>query len=262
MILTIGVLSLQGDFREHIECLEKIEKALTDANSYRLIVIEVRDVKTLEKVDALIIPGGESTVISKLLNSTPLFQEVQRFVQNPSKVIWGTCAGIILLANAHDAPFSGNIGGLDIKIGRNAYGRQVDSFKSVVQINKKEEGEREELSDECVFFIRAPKIVEVNNENPNLKILAFRKTHNNNNNKNQNNVEKIEKKEDMDISLQSLQGEIEPTAVLQDNRIMGSTFHPEISVEEREEENHISQWHKFFVNLVYKNKLKNTQKAV
>jgi 5'-phosphate synthase pdxT subunit len=231
--------------------LRKIEKTLSDNNSYRVNVIEVRDVKTLEKVDALIIPGGESTVISKLLNSTSLFQEVQRFVKNPSKVVWGTCAGIILLANAHETPFNGNIVGLDIKVGRNAYGRQVDSFKGVVQIN---ETEGEELNDECVFFIRAPKIVEINNENPNLKVIAYRKIQNNN----QNKMEDSDELEEQDLSCT---GEIEPTAVLQENRIFGSTFHPEISVEEREE-NWISQWHKYFVNLVYKNKLKFTQKSV
>jgi pyridoxal 5'-phosphate synthase pdxT subunit len=257
MILNIGVLSLQGDFQEHIVCLRKIEKTLSDKNSYRLNIIEVRDMKTLDKVDALIIPGGESTVISKLLNSTSLFQEVQRFVQNPSKVVWGTCAGIILLANAHEVPFNGKIGGLDIRVGRNAYGRQVDSFKSVVQINEKEGKEREELIDECVFFIRAPKIVEVN-ENPNLKVLAYRKIQE----KNQNEIEETGEKKEEDIFLRTCKGEIEPTAVLQDNRILGSTFHPEISVEEREEENWISQWHKYFINLVYKNKLKFSQKAV
>jgi 5'-phosphate synthase pdxT subunit len=243
MDITVGVLALQGDFQEHIDCLKKIEN-LHDKN-YRLKVIEVKDVNSLEKVDALIIPGGESTVISKILSSTSMFEEVQRFVHNPSKVVWGTCAGIILLADAHETPFSGNkIGGLDIKVSRNAYGRQVDSFKSVVQIKENEE----ELSDECVFFIRAPKIIQVNEENPNIKVLAYRE------------LQKDGNKHEGEISGHQ---EIEPTAVLQDNRILGSTFHPEISVEEKEEEEgHISQWHKYFVNLVYKNQLNFVQAGV
>lgn len=111
----VGVLALQGDFEAHA-------KALQQAGA---TAIEVRTAAELETVDALILPGGESTTMLKLLDEEQLFEPLQRFGRE--RPIFGTCAGAILLATDVLKPEQRSLGLVDITVERNGYGRQLDS---------------------------------------------------------------------------------------------------------------------------------------
>jgi len=138
----IGVLALQGDFSDHLLSLEK----------HGVEGMEVRTKVDLSKVDALIFPGGESTTISQLMNSSGL----DKAIISRSKEgmpLWGTCAGAILLAKKvyKKGALETHLGLLDIEIERNSYGRQTESFSATIEID----GNGTE-----VLFIRAPRILK------------------------------------------------------------------------------------------------------
>lgn len=137
--MTIGVLALQGDFDAHRKRLKELGAK----------VILVKKPEQLDEIDGLVIPGGESSTLLKLLGKAG-FDKLKDFVR--SKPTFGTCAGAILLANDVENPKQASLGALDITIRRNAYGRQVDSSIR--------EGEFQNLPIEMVF-IRAPKIERV-----------------------------------------------------------------------------------------------------
>lgn len=139
MATKIGILALQGDFIEHIAML----------NNLGVETCEVRVPKQLHNINALIIPGGESTTISKLMHDYHLYEPIRKL----AIPIWGTCAGAILLAE---------LGIIDITVERNAFGRQIDSFVS--EINFPPLGEKPFPA----VFIRAPiiKTVGANNHSP------------------------------------------------------------------------------------------------
>ncbi len=141
--MKIGVLALQGDFREHLDSLE----------SYGLIGQEVRVPSELKGCDALILPGGESTTISQLMKQVGLDDAIRDFVKKLKKPVWGTCAGAILLSKSvpNGPDLEGVLGLINISIQRNAYGRQLDSCAVQISI----QGHRSE-----VLFIRAPQIIE------------------------------------------------------------------------------------------------------
>jgi 5'-phosphate synthase pdxT subunit len=145
--MKIGVLALQGDFAEHITMLRhlKVEAA------------EIRLPEHLKGLDALIIPGGESTTIGKLAEEFGLIEPLRRFGQQHA--IWGTCAGAILLSK--DARRTQPLLSLmDITVARNAFGRQVDSFEADLDIPelKKATGTKDAYH---AVFIRAPIIESV-----------------------------------------------------------------------------------------------------
>ncbi len=139
--MTVGVLASQGDVREHVELLRTLG---ADA-------IAVKTEEQLQSVDGLVIPGGESTTISKLLVIFGMLEPVRKFAQ--SKPVLGTCAGLILLSDSVQGrlPDQELIGGLPIEVSRNAYGGQTHSFEGLVEIDGK---------TERVAFIRAPKILD------------------------------------------------------------------------------------------------------
>lgn len=139
----IGVLALQGDFIEHINTITHI--------GYE--AIPVRTIAEAEETDGLIIPGGESTAIGKLLISTKLDGWIKKQVKTGYPV-YGTCAGCILIAKNVDSPYSLKL--IDISVKRNAYGRQLDSFETKLQF--KHFGKTEQITG---VFIRAPKITAV-----------------------------------------------------------------------------------------------------
>jgi len=112
--MTIGVLALQGDFDAHRRRLEELGAT----------VVLVKKPEQLDHIDGLVIPGGESGTFLKLLGDAG-FGKLKQFVQ--SKPTFGTCAGAILLANEVDNPPQAGLGALNIRIRRNAYGRQIDS---------------------------------------------------------------------------------------------------------------------------------------
>jgi 5'-phosphate synthase pdxT subunit len=143
--LKVGVLALQGDAREHMSALE----------SAGATPREVRTVAQLDEVDALVVPGGESTTIGKLLARFELLAPLKERTHD-GMPLFGTCAGLILMANeivgGQDAPH--RLGVMDIGVRRNAYGRQVDSFESQLEVSG--------LDDPFVaVFIRAPVIERV-----------------------------------------------------------------------------------------------------
>jgi 5'-phosphate synthase pdxT subunit len=117
--MTIGVLALQGDFAEHLAMLARIG---VDTR-------EVRKASDLEGVDALIIPGGESTTIGKLMARYGL-DEAIRARAKQGMPIYGTCAGLILLAQAIEGSEQPRLGLMDIAVVRNAFGRQIESFEA------------------------------------------------------------------------------------------------------------------------------------
>jgi pyridoxal 5'-phosphate synthase pdxT subunit len=145
--MKIGVLALQGDFEEHINMLEKIG----------VETAEVRLPKHLEGLDGLIMPGGESTTIGKMAVAYDLIKPLQEF--GKTHAIWGTCAGAIFLSKdiGRDQPL---LGLMDIKVQRNAFGRQVDSFETDLDIDELLKATGTEHPYHAVF-IRAPIIESV-----------------------------------------------------------------------------------------------------
>ena len=120
---TVGVLALQGDFREHREMLERMGHRVS----------EIRKVEQLADIDSLIIPGGESTTIARLILSNGFQQPLREFCAS-GKPVWGTCAGAILLAKRVDNLDRPGIEAMDISVHRNAFGRQVDSFEADLHV--------------------------------------------------------------------------------------------------------------------------------
>ena len=120
---TVGVLALQGDFAEHVAVLRRLG---VEAN-------EVRTAAGLKALDGLILPGGESTTFGRLMQDFQLYEPLRAVIRGGVPV-WGTCAGMIMLArNASDLPYP-TLEALDIEVDRNAYGRQVDSFEADLTI--------------------------------------------------------------------------------------------------------------------------------
>jgi len=179
-MMKIGVLALQGDFREHRNVVEEL------GTTARL----VRRPEELDEIDGLIIPGGESTTISKLLRKWGLFELIQKKVRN-GLPLFGTCAGLILMAKeVKDGPPTLDL--MDISLERNAYGRQIESFESELEFLAEREGVPGDGSITGVF-IRAPQVTRVG---PNVKELA--------------------KHDGL-------------TVLLREDNMLGATFHPELT---------------------------------
>ncbi len=145
--MKIGVLALQGDFAEHIAVLKRL----------KVDTAEVRLPEHLKGLDGLIIPGGESTTIGKLATDFGLIEPLREFGQ--SHAIWGTCAGAIFLskdARRHQPLL--NL--MDIKVERNAFGRQVDSFEADLEVPELKKATGRNGPYHAVF-IRAPIIQSV-----------------------------------------------------------------------------------------------------
>jgi pyridoxal 5'-phosphate synthase pdxT subunit len=137
----IGVLALQGNFREHVAVLRRLGAE----------PVEVRKAEQLEGLDGLIIPGGESTAIARLSSIYGLEEAIRRF----TGPVFGTCAGMILLDRDH-------LGLVDVSVQRNAYGRQVASFEADLDLDGKQKPLRG-------VFIRAPRVTDVG---PGVEVLA------------------------------------------------------------------------------------------
>jgi len=178
--MIIGVLALQGDFDAHRRRLEELGAE----------VVLVKKPEQLDHIDGLVIPGGESGTFLKLLGEAG-FEKLKQFVK--LKPTFGTCAGAILLATEVENPQQAGLGALDIRIRRNAYGRQIDSSiregKFLADLKSAEPLE--------MVFIRAPKISHVGEG---VEVLATEGS--------------------------------DPVAVRQ-GRAMAATFHPELSADTR-----------------------------
>jgi 5'-phosphate synthase pdxT subunit len=152
--LVVGVLALQGAFSRHQDALTELGVATR----------QVRTPQDLEAVNALVMPGGESTTMSQLLESSEIFEPLAKRVEE-GMAVFGTCAGMILLAKKiidgrdDQTPF----GAIDIEVQRNAYGRQVDSFEADIDVDSLE-------SPFHAVFIRAPRIASLGSQ---VKVLAY-----------------------------------------------------------------------------------------
>ena len=185
--MKIGVLALQGDFDAHRKRLEELGAE----------VVLVKKPEQLDDIDGLVIPGGESGTFIKLLGEAG-FEKLKQFVR--VKPTFGTCAGAILLANEVENPKQSGLGALDIRIRRNAYGRQIDSsIREGRFIQERFVEEKDKLADSPLemVFIRAPKIERVG---PGVEVIATEGG--------------------------------DPVAVRQ-GRVMAATFHPELSDDTR-----------------------------
>jgi 5'-phosphate synthase pdxT subunit len=178
--MIIGALALQGDFREHIQAIQACGHE----------AIEVRRVSELEKCQALILPGGESTTIALLAKNYDLIEPLRERISGGLPT-YGSCAGMILLADRIVDGVEGQetFGGIDMTVRRNAFGRQVDSFESELDFAG------HQLR---AVFIRAPWVEEIGSE-----------------------VEVIS-------SVITPTGEMHPVAVRQ-KHLMATSFHPELT---------------------------------
>lgn len=154
--MKVGVIGYQGDVSEHIETLHKLrEEYKRDIDP-----VTVRDRKSLYDVSALIIPGGESTTIYKLIKEYNLFNHITRRVRLGMPLM-GTCAGLILISKSPSDEAIKGMGLLDVAIRRNAYGRQINSFQDTITIKG--------IGKYNAIFIRAPVIESVG---PGVEVLA------------------------------------------------------------------------------------------
>ena len=181
MVKRIGILALQGDVAEHAAMLERCGAE----------AVPVRRPTQMADLDALVLPGGESTTIGMLAADYGLVEPLRDFVAS-GRPVWGTCAGLILLAReaGHLQPL---IGGLDVSVGRNYFGRQVMSFEADLEIAPIEGGPFR------AAFIRAPAIVEAG---PNVEVLARL-------------------------------GDDGPIVAVREGNVLGTAFHTELGEDER-----------------------------
>jgi pyridoxal 5'-phosphate synthase pdxT subunit len=187
--MTIGVLALQGDFDAHRKRLEELGAE----------VVLVRKLEQFDQIDGLIIPGGESGTFLKLLGEAG-FEKLKQFVK--VKPTFGTCAGAILLAKEVENPDQAGLGALDIRIRRNAYGRQIDSsIREGRLLTHQKSGDPHDAvlreSPLEMVFIRAPRIVHVG------------------------------------AGVEVLAREGSDPVVVREGRAMAATFHPELSDDTR-----------------------------
>jgi 5'-phosphate synthase pdxT subunit len=178
--MKIGVLALQGDFREHLEAAKAAGHA----------ALSVKTLDELNEVEALIIPGGESTTIVHLAKTFGLFNPLREKIKNGMPT-YGSCAGMILLADkiSNPAPGQETLGGLDIVVRRNAFGRQVDSFETELDFAG---------SKMNAVFIRAPWVESIGKD---VEVLA---------------------------SVKASDGQVHPVAVRQGG-LLATSFHPELT---------------------------------
>ncbi|TMW63862.1 hypothetical protein Poli38472_002803 [Pythium oligandrum] len=212
--INVGVLALQGAFQEHIDMLHKLQ--LTDASGQRVVVraFAIRLPEQIQDADALVLPGGESTTIGKVATRWGLLEPLREWVAN-KRPIWGTCAGMIMLAQSAKHAESGGqtlIGGMDVQVSRNFFGSQVRSFEMKVDGPP---GFNSEPYN--AVFIRAPAIISVGET---IQVLS-----------------RIDCAQPADGS--------DPTDVIiaaEKDNILVSAFHPELTDDTR--------WHQYFVERV------------
>ncbi|CAG8983159.1 hypothetical protein HYALB_00010307 [Hymenoscyphus albidus] len=180
--ITVGVLALQGAFNEHIQLLREAAQTISlreteSKRKWKFTFSEIRNKNELATCDALIIPGGESTAISLVAERCGMLEPLREFVKVSRNPTWGTCAGLILLAesaNTSSTKLGGQslIGGLDVRVNRNHFGRQTESFQANLFLpflsptnstEKSEESSSKEIKQKPfrAIFIRAPIVEKV-----------------------------------------------------------------------------------------------------
>jgi len=149
--IKVGVLGLQGAVREHMNAIDK--------NGATAVLVKRKE--ELNEIDGLIIPGGESTTMRRLIDKYGFMKPLKEFSQS-GKPMFGTCAGLILLAKSIEGYKEPHIGVMDVHVERNSFGRQVDSFEAELDI-------ADVAEDFTAVFIRAPHIVSAGE---NVEVLA------------------------------------------------------------------------------------------
>ncbi len=149
-----GILAVQGDYQKHSQMLDRIGESW----------LEIKAAPDFDKIDRLIIPGGESTVFADLIVRLGLQSALTQFIQ--TKPAWGTCAGMVLLAKRVNDDSIETLGRIDIDVDRNGYGRQVHS--AVVSSNFSVNGSSHKID---MVFIRAPRVTRIGEQ---VKQLMFR----------------------------------------------------------------------------------------
>lgn len=208
--LRVGVLALQGSFREHMSLLQRVPGVQA---------IEVRTKEELSSVAGLIIPGGESTTMALVAERWGLIPELRAFAKQ-GKAIWGTCAGMIFLAERAEGQKEGGqalLGGLDITVSRNFFGAQINSFET--QLPAPEEVTTHGGDDKFrAVFIRAPAVLEVG---PQVQVLATYT---------------------LSPEEQAAQGRGDVVVAVRSGPLLATAFHPELTTDIR--------WHQMFVDMV------------
>ncbi|KAK4356397.1 hypothetical protein RND71_025368 [Anisodus tanguticus] len=216
--MVVGVLALQGSFNEHIAALKRLG----------VKGVEVRKPEQLLTVSSLIIPGGESTTMAKLAELHNLFPALRDFVQM-GKPVWGTCAGLIFLANKATGQKTGGqelVGGLDCTVHRNFFGSQIQSFETelpVPQIVAKEGGPPSFRA----VFIRAPAILDVG---PDVEVLAAIP------------LSAIESINSNPAIQKEEESEKKVIVAVKQGNLLATAFHPELTADTR--------WHSYFLKMV------------
>lgn len=215
----IGVLALQGSFREHIAILNKIEQVISS---------EVRTESELELVDGLVIPGGESTTMALVAEKWGLLPALRRFASE-GKPMWGTCAGLIFLADRATGQKEGGqalVGGLDCLVHRNFFGAQINSFETMLECPNELKIYNTESALEAdkfrAVFIRAPAITEVG---PTVQVLAT--------------YSLSEEEQVMAPGTRAV------VVAVRSGNLVATSFHPELTADTR--------WHRYFSDIVKDN---------
>ncbi|CAH9138256.1 unnamed protein product [Cuscuta epithymum] len=223
--MAVGVLALQGSFNEHISALRRLG----------VKGVEIRKAEQLQSISSLIIPGGESTTMAKVAEFHNLFPALREFVKT-GKPVWGTCAGLIFLADKLIGQKSGGqelIGGLDCTVHRNFFGSQLQSFETELAIPKVAANEGGPPTFRAVF-IRAPAILQVG---PDVEILAdvpFPST---------KTVDSQSCTQDQQqIKQESLTPEERVIVAVKQGNMLATAFHPELTAD--------SRWHSYFLKMV------------
>lgn len=218
--MAVGVLALQGSFNEHIAALRKLG----------VKGVEIRKPEQLEQVGSLIIPGGESTTMAKLAEYHNLFPALREFVKL-GKPVWGTCAGLIFLANKAVGQKTGGqelVGGLDCTVHRNFFGSQIQSFEtelSVPELAAKEGGPETFRG----VFIRAPAILEVG---PKVEVLADYPVP---------SGKFLDSISALEAPQENAGSEKKVIVAVKQGNLLGTAFHPELTADTR--------WHSYFLKM-------------
>lgn len=216
MVVRIGCLAIQGGFSEHLALLRRCT-----AGGAAPEAVEVRTAEELASVDGLVIPGGESTAMAKVSEWNDLTDKLRAFASS-GKPIWGTCAGLIFLAErctSSSMKQGGQvlIGGLDVLVHRNFFGAQVGSFEQALPAH----GELKQVGEGDTFravFIRAPAILEAG---PGVEVLA---------------------RYALTAEEKAREGRDHVLVAVRQGKLLATSFHPELTADTR--------WHQLFVNMV------------
>ncbi|KAI4222725.1 MAG: hypothetical protein L6R40_008557 [Gallowayella cf. fulva] len=165
-VITVGVLALQGAFLEHIQLLGEAVRQIRPEieQHWEISILEVRTAEELQRCEALIIPGGESTTVSLVAARSNLLEPLRDFVKVLRRPTWGTCAGLILLAESANRIKKGGqdlIGGLDVRVNRNYFGRQTESFEADLNLPFLSDEPSLENTPFRGVFIRAPVVEKI-----------------------------------------------------------------------------------------------------